>query len=365
MLIIIKKTKLIFIMVSIMFICILGYISTNNNYISTFTNEKYSLIIDNVFKIRNKALLETKVNVLDDLYDKQSKYGVWAYEHELRKMKYLHKWSEKQGVKFTKIKTKIKIGNVKESEESITANFIASTEYYYVYKDSPLKENVFRIGTYHTLRLNKNDDWYTIAKEWYTDPFADSLNLDNIKSEEIKNYIGLQTKAKININERRQKAIEYADRYCGGASDEEYGLRYNDKYINFNPLGGDCANFASQILFEGGKFRKTAEWNYDKTGSKSWVNAEAFKNYMLNSNRASLIAHGDYNSVYRASFKLLPGDFVAYEKKGKVTHISVIAGADSKGYTNVNCHNSDRYRVPWDLGWSDKGIKFWLVRVHY
>ena len=153
--------------------------------------------------------------------------------------------------------------------------------------------------------------------------------------------------------------------YCGAAADEEYDYKYNDNYKNYNHLGGDCANFASQMLFEGGGFKKTYSWNYIKDGSKAWVNAQAFKNYMVYSGRASVIAKGTYQQVYKLSNKLLPGDFVAYEKKGKVTHISVVSGADSKGYSLVNSHNTDRYRVPWDLGWSDKNIKFWLVRVHY
>ena len=48
---------------------------------------------------------------------------------------------------------------------------------------------MFRIGTYHYLHVKIKDDKYIITKEWYTDPFADSLNLENIKSEDIKNYI--------------------------------------------------------------------------------------------------------------------------------------------------------------------------------
>ena len=74
---------------------------------------------------------------------------------------------------------------------------------------------------------------------------------------------------------------------------------------------------------------------------------------------------GNYEKVYKDSYKLLPGDFVAYEKKGDITHISVVSGADSKGYTLVTCHNTDRCDVPWDLGWSDKKMKFWLIRVHF
>ena len=86
---------------------------------------------------------------------------------------------------------------------------------------------------------------------------------------------------------------------------------------------------------------------------------------MIYSGRASIIAYGSYEKVYKASYKLLPGDFVAYEKKNDITHISVVTGADSKGYSLVTCHNSDRNKVPWDLGWSDKNIRFWLIRVNY
>ena len=62
---------------------------------------------------------------------------------------------------------------------------------------------------------------------------------------------------------------------------------------------------------------------------------------------------------------LRPGDFVAYEKGGRITHVSTVTGMDSKGYPLVTCHNTDRLLVPWDLGWSNKTIRFHLIRVHY
>lgn len=86
---------------------------------------------------------------------------------------------------------------------------------------------------------------------------------------------------------------------------------------------------------------------------------------MMGSGRASRLAYGKYNQVLPASYKLLPGDYIAYEKKGKVIHVSVVTGADSKGYTLTNSHNADRFRVPWDLGYGDKGVRFWLMQVHY
>lgn len=376
MFIVIKRSKFI-IFLSILFILLLLafiHFFKNNPVINQSNNqEEVTSKVEEIFKLRNSSILTNDETSIKNIYDLNTKYGTWAYEHEVKKLKYLHNWSEKQGVKFININPKIVIRSIKGGNGIYNINLMCSTEYVYVYENanSEIEDtetiNSFRIGTSHSLRLNNTDNKWFITKEWYTDPFADSLNLDNIKANDIKEYILSQPSRDFsNLNSRRVSAVEYADKYCGTAAEEKYGYKYNRKYGDFNPLGGDCANFASQILYEGGKFKKTAGWNFDKLkGTKAWLNAQGFKDYMIGSGRASVIAKGNYSQVYKASYKLQPGDFVAYEKKGRITHISVVTGADSKGYSLVNCHNTDRYRVPWDLGWSDKNIKFWLVRVHY
>ena len=363
----IKKTLLIAI-IFILIICTFS-ISLYNHFKALptiFISDEHQNMIEEIFLIRNNAFLENDLETLQTLYNKNTKLGTWAYEHQTIKMKYLHNWSDKQGVVFNDINTKVVIRHIKDIESGYQYNFIASTEYKYSYINEPEIENLFRIGTYHSLNLEKKEGKWLISKEWYTDPFADSLNLDNIKMEDFREYV-LNSKPPdlFNLNPRRISAVEYADKYCGPASSEEYRYSYNKKYKDYNPLGGDCANFASQILHEGAGFKQNYTWKYEKGGSKAWVNAQAFKDYMIYSGRGSLIARGTYNQIFKNSFKFLPGDFIAYEKKGKVTHISVVTGIDSKGYALVNCHNTDRYRVPWDLGWSDKDIVFWLVRVNY
>ena len=190
--------------------------------------------------------------------------------------------------------------------------------------------------------------------------------MEDIKSQEIQSYILSHIKPDWNADERTQKAIDYAHTYCGVSDQEEFLFKYNPKYKNFNPDGGDCANFASQILHEGGNFKKNGTWNCSgKEATKAWVNAQGFKNYMVNSGRASYIAKGTYQQTYKAAFELRPGDFVGYEKKGRITHISTVTGLDSKGYPLVTCHNTDRLLVPYDLGWSNSNIKFHFVDVHY
>lgn len=331
------------------------------------SNEDIRGIVQNIFVNRNKAIIDGDLELIKSIYDTKTKYGMWAYEYEAKKLKYIRNWEEKQGVRFTEINPTIVIKGVKNVDDKYSIDLECSTEYKYIYENQQEKINTSGIRTYHTLQLIERDSNWVIVKEWYKDPLADSLYLDNLKANSIRQYILSKNERDFSrVNKRRLKAVEYADKYCGIAKEEKHDYKYNKKYRNYNQEGGDCANFASQILFEGGKFRKNSSWNYDsKDATRAWLNADGFKNYMVNSGRASVITYGNYDKVYKASYNLLPGDFVAYEKKGDIIHISVVTGADSKGYSLVSCHNTDRDRVPWDLGWNDKDIRFWLVRVHY
>ncbi|MFZ5974835.1 MAG: amidase domain-containing protein [Bacillota bacterium] len=323
-------------------------------------------LIEDVIAVRNSSLLKGDLETIKKFYDTKVQNGLYAYDHEVKKTKYLQNWAQKQGVAFTYITAKIQKKWINHKGDRITANFLASTEYRYAYKDRPQEGNMLRIGTYHEIVFQRRDRAWLITREWYTDPFADSLDLENIDAQENREYILSQKAAEsLDLNERRLKAVEYADAYCGAADSGENSYSYNKKYKNYNSMGGDCANYASQVLHEGGRFKKTGSWNYAKDGSRAWLNAQGFKDYLIYSGRGSLIASGSYSEVLKASYKLLPGDIVAYQKNGKVKHVSVVTGADSRGYALVNCHNTDRYRVPWDLGWSDSKIKFYLIRVNY
>jgi hypothetical protein len=329
-------------------------------------NDEVKEIIKQIFVMKSKAILEQDEEFMDLIYDRSKKVGQWAFEYEVKKMKYIKNWSEKQAIAFTSIVPNVEVKRIRGKDDFYSVYALCSTEYKYTYENYREVENTFRIGTYHIINIKNINGVWTIVKEWYTDPFADSLNLENIKADSIKEYILAQGPRDFSsLPKRRLDVVAYADKYSGAANDIQQGFIYNKKYKDLNPRGGDCANFASQMLFEGGKFRKNGTWNYDRDGSRAWANAQGFKDYWVGSGRASVIAYGNYDKVFKASYKLLPGDFVAYVKKGRITHISMVTGADSKGYALVNCHNTDRHRVPWDLGWNNKSIKYYLVRVHF
>ncbi|WP_242866785.1 amidase domain-containing protein [Abyssisolibacter fermentans] len=328
-------------------------------------NNEVNNVLEHIVLSRNNALLNNNKDLLNKLYDHNTVYGRWALEHENKRINYLQLWAKKQGIVFKDVKSEILLKNIKENRQKLTINFSMCTKYYYYYVDMPNEVNSMGIGTYHSMEVINDDSSYKIIKEWYTDPFEDSLNEKDKYFDSITKYISSQKiRSFANLNDKRLDTVEYVNRYCGAAY--KVTNEYNKKYRNYNYTGGDCANYLSQALHEGGKFRKNRTWNYEKrSGSKAWVNAHSFKSYMLYSGRASLIAYGSYNKIYKLAYKLLPGDIIAYGAKGKVKHVSMVVGADSKGYPLVTCHNIDRYRVPWDLGWNDKDIRFWLLRVNY
>ena len=90
-----------------------------------------------IFEDRNKAILNGNLKLIESKYDKNTKYGIWAYEHEEKKMKYLKNWEEKQGAKFIEIIPDIVIKRVRGSDDKFSINLICSTEYKYIYKDAP------------------------------------------------------------------------------------------------------------------------------------------------------------------------------------------------------------------------------------
>lgn len=328
---------------------------------------QFTQILNDMLTYRNQCILKGDLEGLKKLYHTKSKLSLWAYESEATKLKYLTHWAQKQSIKFIDIRSTLHLRKVREREPDlfgVTCN--VSTTFTYSYTDTPEVKNTFKLGTSHYIHLKKEGTDYTIMKEWYTDPFADSLDLENIKSDEMRDFICTHKAPEYKMDARIQSAVDYAHKYCGISDDPNFLFKYNKAYVNCNSRGGDCANFASQILYEGGKFKKRGAWNYSgNDGTKAWVNAQAFKDFMVNSGRGSYIARGSYKTIYKDAYQMRPGDFVAYEKKGRIVHISTVTGLDSKGYPLVTCHNTDRLLVPYDLGWSNKSITFHLIEMHY
>ena len=84
----------------------------------------------------------------------------------------------------------------------------------------------------------------------------------------------------------RTKAIEYA---------RKWALRRNPAYYNFQMLGGDCTNFASQCIFAGaGVMNDTPDtgWYYISASNRApaWTSVEYLHRFLVNNRGAGPFA---------------------------------------------------------------------------
>lgn len=351
-----KNVKMIIIVIGII-ICIAMMVGATTKL---FEDNEIEKIVSQILDDQNIAYLNSDRELLKYNYDIDALYGKWAYEYAEKKMNYLNDWSEKQGIEFTKIKSDYIFYNIEGSSQIYNVTVKSIDEYSYKYNNEKDSKNTFKIAVYHYMRIENKEDIWMITKDWFSDPMCENLCIDNDKLKEITEYLSNCKSKDYKLIDSREKAIKYADKYCGATKTS----KYNKNYRNYNSVGGDCANFTSQIIYEGG-FNKNSIWNYDNGGSLSWIKSENLVSYLLYNGRGSKIAVGSYDKIYQHVYKLQPGDLIAYAEKGEIKHVSVVAGYDSKGYPLVNCHNIDRYRVPWDIGWNREGVTYWLVSLNY
>ncbi|MGM9973113.1 MAG: amidase domain-containing protein [Clostridiaceae bacterium] len=355
--------------------------------------EEIKNALEIIYIERNNMFTQGNITDLPQFFNSKSRYGGWALDHEVRRIKYLRKWAEERGIEFKNISSELHFRKITGSSDKAK---VLANEYYkftYVYKDNREKENVFGVGLIHNVDLIKQDYQWIINWDWYTDCFEDALKsisaeIKNLDTPIDKAYT-LPIESRISINElpdsdealRRKKAVAYADKYCGIPWASGFEDRYNKKYKNYTGAGGNCTNFVSQCLGdkeEGAALKQWGGWHSTKTsygqseGSASWVNADAFKNYLLYSGKGTLIKKGAYkdlisvdssgNSIFS---KLSYGDVICYSKGGDIDHFAIVTGFDSNGYPLINSHTTDRYKVPFDLGWGNKNIGFYFIKINY
>jgi len=350
-----------------------------------------------IYNDRNKVFITGDMSILKEFFDTNQRTSLWALEHEVKRVKYLRHWAQERGIEFTNIHSEIRVKRNSSRGGKYVMALEESYRFDYAYSDEPSIINSFGVGIRHGVSMIKKNNKWIIFNDWYTDCFEDAIagftgtipentastsDLGNKKP--IKNNIPRTAVIGNSIAYRgynREKAVEYADKYCGAAWGSGNNYKYNKLYRDFNGIGGDCTNFVSQVLGdkkEGGGLHFSGGWHceYNKyggsQGSRAWVNADGLRDYLIYSGKGSLIKKGTfkelaYGNQYNATpavDRLQLGDLIAYQKKNDIDHFGVVTARDSKGYPLINSHTTDRYHVPWDLGWGDKWIKFHLIHIN-
>ncbi|MGV8981724.1 amidase domain-containing protein [Clostridium sp.] len=378
--------------------------TNSNNTIATVANSKIDFntpdkieitnILENIYKDRSSMFITRDLTNLPSYYDSSQKLGTWSLEHEIKRFNYFNDWSSQRGMSVVKVESTPKVRKITTTKRGIR---LLVDEYYkfeYTYKnDITPTTNVFGVGLIHTMELIKSGDNWVIYYDWYLDCFEDALKsylgeLKNLKLPNDKKTIYQLGNCPITPGEvgivpkghyNKINAVKYADKYCGLPWASGNSAKYNKKYTNYTGNGGNCTNYVSQSIgdVEGGGLRFDSIWNctyhkYDGAeGSSAWVNADAFKKYLLYSGRGKLLGKGTFAQLISplpgypcgAVQKLDIGDVICYAKGNDMDHFALVTGFDSRGYPLVNSHTIDRYHVPWDLGWGDKNINFYLIHV--
>lgn len=134
------------------------------------------------------------------------------------------------------------------------------------------------------------------------------------------------------VSYNRENAVKYAERWAKSR---------NSAYMNFDGMGGDCTNFASQCLYAGVdvmNYQRDIGWYYNSPNDRAaaWSGAEYFIKFMLNNKEA-----GPFASAVSVS-NLEIGDFISLHNGAEYYHTLIVTGF-SDGTPLVAAHTDDSY----------------------
>lgn len=321
--------------------------------------------LQEIYERRSQWLLTDGVAPPIDIdYQTESKTARWALHHEYGKFRYMKEWAKNRGVQFTEAKPSIKVKSLRRTSTRARYYVTQTLQLGYVYPNEQTV-NRFGVGTRHIIELRREGTQWLIATEWYTDPLGDDTEIPDVMPALVPEPLppGPQIHQPVaGATPRgydREGAVKYADEFCGMAWGCSNDHKYNPNYRDYNGVGGDCTNFISQALKQGGKLSIPLISRVDTLAS-----------HLQHSGRATLLAREPFQAIWKRAREqshgfeamLKRGDLVAYQEKGKLEHFAMVTGFDTRGYPLVNSHSADRYHVPFDLGWDRKTV-YWLFRM--
>ena len=149
------------------------------------------------------------------------------------------------------------------------------------------------------------------------------------------------------------------------AYSEEHWNNYNPDYANFNPYGGDCANFTSQSIYAGGMPQVVTQpysndgWFYRTSTNRSatWTGATNLHHWMRDNRGRCVTASA--STVYTGSPVFYSKTTYSGDSKQEnisFAHAVLCVGTNTAGTPIVNSHNTDRYHVMWNYYTGSKTI---------
>jgi hypothetical protein len=139
---------------------------------------------------------------------------------------------------------------------------------------------------------------------------------------------------------RSEQNIKEYDRAAAAAYAEQWAMTRNPRYYNFDGVGGDCTNFASQCVFAGAGVMNRPNWYYTNAAdrSPSWTGVPFLYNFLLTNK-----GKGPFGTA-RAPEETETGDLIQLcDENGRHYHSLIVVGLDgSERY--IAAHTYDAYR---------------------
>lgn len=232
------------------------------------------------------------------------------------------------------------------------------------------------ISTTHHLTLRLENGQWKVSQDLYLDPLNVGMSADHhtrlaTGSGDARpgraTYGSYLVGSGSVVSYNRSAAAAYADKYWSS---------YNPAYLNYNPYGGDCANFVSQALgdshganlpfwqnywyYGSGTNPDTAspiDWRYTPSQHHFFTNNPYGSTY----NFAYLGAKGTYtatNSWDRSNMLLGSIHYYDWTSDGTIDHTAIVAAYLTDGTTLIDAHNTNHYRVRYDIGYSNTTYYF-------
>lgn len=290
-----------------------------------------------------------------------------------------HRLLQTNDMKMDDAKYDITIKSVEEDNGIITIVFLEDDYFKFKYLNG-IESKAF--GVKNTIKIKKIEDEYKIVslrkvQDYYvmiTNEYTKQNNLEQAisKLEKLKNDYISEMKKEIALEKTlKEKYLKGEDKItltCDNKYDREKAINYSKKYITernsdwyaYDNVGGNCQNYVSQILYEGGipmdysgniynqwkHYSATVnEKSENKGRSYSWTTVGYFYDYAKNNKESGLCSSVDANMYYAEA-----GDVahVGYDNRWNHAVIIVDQVKDAKGeivdfLINSNTVNLENY----------------------
>ncbi len=378
------------------FVVLIALLFLFNNFSLTLVTGNEDALIKNVndlFSERAQCVVGYKTN-LNKFYSSDSKLIGFELDNRTQKFRDLEK---RWGTKIINMQSTPYIETMEINGDVANVSVYEYTLFDWTWHGKNITSG---FGVKHNMTWSlKNGNWVVIKDSYdegpltgvrspdYVEDASEGKKDNSIKTDPLETSLSISTTSTVYYSYNRDGAASYADAHVNHAYNQtntgwhvDYSY-YNPYYRNLDKFGnGDCANYVSQAIHEGGGIpfinfgnSSSLSWWYDSKNnnngtesstsddswSYTWAVAPALYNFVISKGWGQVASDG---------YSLVKGDLVFYNWRNStdntpgsgpnnIDHVAIVAYVyiDYTSHTTlplVDSHSNDYYHVPWYYGYS-------------